>query len=263
MDTPLSCLELRPNFKITSGGYAGEETGIIGQNSEWRSAGDHGELFYEYYFRDSDYSDNNKSSRVVAKLKTQYQAFGRESGKIEVQCFINLYELRRDDIRGNPGNVRRNILLSGRTSYKNTLKITDSAINANYTMWTGELNLASGMEYILPSFTGTQQFGIDVRSNVTGHDGTPIPSPFVDQMWFGVEFRNTFSLPKAYRPGKIFKQADNKWYSHNRTGGKANLTIDNIATLGMVDDPEQDDNIPSIYNTMWNYMKKIGERQDD
>ena len=155
------------------------------------------------------------------------------------------------------------MFLSGRTEYHNSLTVENSPINQSQVLWSGDSNLASGMEQIMPSTTGTQQFGVDIRSNVVGHNNTPLPSPFVDQMWFGVEFRNTYSLPKAYRPGKIFNQADGKWYSHNRTGGKASLTIDNVATLGMVDDPEQGDNVPSIFNTAWSYMKKIGERQDD
>ena len=259
----ISFLELRPNFKIISGGYAGEETGVVGQTPVWRSAGDHGELLLEYYFRDSESSNNNNSSRVVMKLKIQFQALPRESNLIEVQCFINLLEIRRDDIRGNPGAGRRRMFLSGRTEYHNSLTVENSPINQSQVLWTGDSNLASGMEQIVPSTTGPQQFGVDIRSNVVGHNNTPLPSPFVDQMWFGVEFRNTYSLPKAYRPGKIFNQADGKWYSHNRTGGKASLTIDNIATLGMVDDPEQGDNVPSIFNTVWTHMKKIGERQDD
>lgn len=259
----LSNLELRPNFKIVSGGYPREETGVIGQSQAWRPAGDHGELLFEYYFRDSESSDNNNSSRVVMKLKTQFQAIPKDGNIIEIQCFINLIEIRRDDIRGNPGAGRRRMFLTGRTPYRNSVFVENSSVNQSQVLWSGETNVASGMERLSPSATGSQQFGVDIRSNVVGHNDTPIPSPFVDQMWFGVEFRNVYSIPKNYRPGKIFNKTDGNWYSCNRTGGASNIRIDGRATMGLLNDPPAGDNSPSIYNRAWGTMKKIGLRQDD
>ena len=99
-------------------------------------------------------------------------------------------------------------------SYAHTILGTPLTLDSyTFTLAPGE-NLSRGSVYF--------------RANTQGHDGDTPPSPYIDLMWLGTQFRNI--LPKDYRPGATLNTNSSIWWSHNRENGACHV-LSNVGTM--------------------------------
>lgn len=219
---------------IISGGYPGEETGVISGSTDWNTTSAlSGSTSAQYFFRDSDISQNANSSRVVVDISETWTASINNRNYLTVTLSTIINSIVRDDIRGTPGSLGRSFFIrreNGGTliwslqndpiSYAHTILGTPLVLDAyTFTLAPGE-NLSRGSVYF--------------RANVQGHDGDVPPSAYIDLMWLGTQFRNI--LPKETIPHAVLGP-NGQWLSHNRDGGDLRLYnngrwSDNLPNIG-------------------------------
>ena len=96
----------RTNAEIISGGYVGEETGVIPADTGWRTTDTMtGSSTAEYYFRDSDTGENANSSRVVVSISETWSASIDSRNNLSVTLRTTITGIRRDDLRGTVGTM--------------------------------------------------------------------------------------------------------------------------------------------------------------
>ena len=97
---------------IISGGYTGEETGIISGSTDWHTTDVlTGSTSAQYYFRDSDSGQNSNSSRVVVDISESWTASISSKNYLSVTLTTTINSIVRDDIRGNPGTLGRSFFI--------------------------------------------------------------------------------------------------------------------------------------------------------
>lgn len=248
----------RTSSTIISGGYVGEETGVIPADTGWRTTdASSGSSSAEYYYRDSDTGDNNNSSRVVVGITESWTVEINDQNYMTVTLTTKINHIRRDDIRGNPGTVGRNIFVRRYAGGPVLWSKSNDANNYAHTIMANQLVLDTYTFTLAPG-QNLSRGSVYFRNNTAGHDADPVPSIYVDEMWLGTEFKNP--LPKDYIPGKIWNTSD--WLSHNRaTNGHVKLYNGSAwgSDLKTVDGGVGTDNPPYIrHDTGKKNMRKIG-----
>ena len=227
----------KTDASILSGGYPGETTGIINGSTDWNTTSAlSGSSSAEYFYRDSDYSSNANSSRVVVQIQESWTAAINAKNYLTITLSTVISEIRRDDIVGSPGVGTRNIFIRREDGGPVLWTISNDPIATAHTILSTPITLDSYTFTLAPGenlYRGSVYF----RNNVTGYDPTPAPSPYVDLMWLGTHFRNI--LPKDYRPGCALDTNTSIWKSHNRTNGAChilsnvnNMTWQECRTIG-------------------------------
>lgn len=246
----------RLSSSIISGGYAGEDTGVIPPDTGWRTTDTlSGSSSAEYYFRDSDYSSNANSSRVVVGITESWVAAIDNRNNLTVTLTTQITGIRRDDVQGTPGVGGRNMFIR-REAGGTLLWTTRNDLIANaHTILSSPITLDSYTFTLAPG-ENLSRGSVLFRNVVNGYpDDTPTPSPYVDEMWLGTEFKNI--LPADYRPGQ--RKLTN-WMSHNRTAGVCNRKVSGTWTeMRTYDGGVGTDNPPYIKTSgTWYNQKLIG-----
>lgn len=250
----------RLSSNIISGGYAGEETGVIPPDTGWRTTDVMtGSSSAEYYFRDSDYSLNQQSSRVVVGITESWTASIDSRNNLTITLSTQITSIRRDDVRGNPGVGMRNIFIRREAGGPVVWTTRNDPIGTAHDILTTPITLDS-YTYTLAPGASLSRGSIHFRNVVTGYpDDTPTPSPYVDEMWLGTEVMNP--LPAETIVGAIYTNDD--WYSCNRVGGAAK--INNGVTwsddMKSIDGGVGTDHPPFILHNdnVWRNQRTIGK----
>lgn len=247
----------RTSFKLISGGYIGEQTGVIPDDQSWRTTdATSGTTTAEYYYRDSYNATNANSSRVVVTIRDVWTASINSRNQLALTITSVITRIRRDDFRGeNSTNPNRNIYI--RRS-KSSPVIWSTSDPTTYAHELGT-NISLGTyTFVLEPGQGATGSSIYFRSVTIGHDDDPVPNPYTDEMLIGVEFKNI--LPANYRPGATL-DSNGVWQAHDRDGGKAHILTpmnswrEMRSSAGLVNcgDP------PSIYlNNKWYNQREFG-----
>lgn len=245
----------RLSSSIISGGYTGEETGVIPPDTGWRTTdATTGSSSAEYYFRDSDTGENANSSRVVVSISDSWTVSINDRNYMTVTLRTTINGIRRDDLRGSVGQMGIGRSMNARREDGGAIiwSVSGDPINTAHTIL--------GSPIVLDEYTFTLAPGenlsrgsIFFRSNTQGHDGDIPPSVYVDLMWLGTEFRNP--LPRDYRPGQ--RKLSGTWESHNRDGGVADRI--GYGTMRTLDGGTGTGNPPSLKTSgTWYNQRKIG-----
>lgn len=249
----------KTSSEIISGGYAGEETGVIGGTIDWQTtSATSGSSSAKYYFRDSDSMDNSNSSRVVVDISETWTASINNRNYLTVTLNTVINSIVRDDIRGTPGSLGRSMFLRREASGPLVWYVINDPISSAHTILGTPVTLDTYTFTLAPGENLTRG-SIYFRSNVQGHDGDAPPSLYIDLMWLGTHFKNI--LPKETIPHAILGN-NSQWLSHNRDNG--DLRIYNgtrwSENLPNVDGGEGYGDPPSIYkNNKWLNARLIGK----
>ena len=250
----------RLSSSIISGGYTGEETGVIPPDTGWRTTDVmSGSSSAEYYYRDSDTGDNNNSSRVVVGITESWTASIDNRNNLSVTLTTQITSIRRDDIRGTPGSAGRNIRIRREDGGTLLAEFLNDNIAVAHTIMSNPLTLDSYTFALAPG-QNLSRGSVYFRNNTVGHDGAVPPDPFLDLMWMGTEFRNP--LPKDYIPGKVWNGSD--WMSHNRdTNGHAKQYNGSVwgDDMRTVDGGSSSGNPPEIWHSSSSRknMRRVGQ----
>ena len=214
--------QYRSVLGFDSGGYEGEEYGPQGATTSWiTTTALSGTRTSVYYFRDSnnDPGTNANSSKVEITIRDTWTATIAPDNTLNIVADTDILSIVRGSIIGNPN--------AGGPATR-TLRISRYKGGPILAQW-DNLNIAatgvisSGVD--LPSYSFSLAPGEDAHQSTVycfnftpGHGDDQLPSPYVDAMYMGVEFRNI--LPKDYRPGASWNGG---WLSHNRSSGAANI----------------------------------------
>lgn len=248
----------KTDASIISGGYPGEETGVINGTTDWQTTSVlTGSTSEQYYFRDSDYVSNARSSRVVVSITESWTASISRRNYLTVTLNTVINSIVRDDIRGDPGTLGRSMFIRREDGGPLIWSVSNDPINNAHTILANPVTLDS---YTFTLAPGEQlsRGSVFFRSNVTGHDGDVVPSIYVDLMWLGTHFRNI--LPRETIPHAVLG-ADGKWLSHNRDGGDLRLYrgsawSDNLPNVGGGEDYGDPPSI--LKNNKWLNARTFG-----
>lgn len=211
----------KTDASIISGGYAGEETGIIHGSTSWHTtSATTGSSSAQYYFRDSDTADNNNSSRVVVDISETWTASIDNRNYLTVTLQTTINSIVRDDVRGNPGSLGRSFFIRRHEGGSLKWSLSNDPISYAHTILGTPLVLDS-YSFTLAPGENLNRGSVYFRGNTYGHDGDTPPSPYIDLMWLGTQFKNI--LPKDYRPGASLDTNTSVWKSHNRTNGACHI----------------------------------------
>lgn len=253
---------------IISGGYPGEDTGIINGTTDWHTTDVlSGNTSVEYYFRDSASSTNSNSSRVVVGATESWVASISSTNVLTITVTTTINSIYRDDIRGNPGSggsALRDMYIRRSAGEAILWSVTNDDITTAHMILGTPLDLGTYTFTITPE-SGISRGSIYFRNNVAGHGSDPVPSIYVDEMWVGTSFRNI--LPKDFRPGATLNSNTSIWWSHNRTDGACHVlsntspvTWQECRTVG---DGTDQGNPPLILHAAnansWYNQKKLGK----
>lgn len=203
---------------LISGGYPGEETGILTGSTAWVTTDVMtGTASAEYFFRDSASMSNANSSRVVVGIEDSWTATIDSRNNLSVTVTTRVTSIKRDGVQGSPaygGSPYRDMFIRREAGGAILWQIQNDDISNAHSILSTPLTLQQYTFTLAPGEMASRG-SIHFRSNVDGHDTTPTPSAYVDEMWLGANFRNI--LPKDYRPGE--RRINGTWMSHNRDGG--------------------------------------------
>lgn len=200
---------------IISGGYPGENPGVIGGDTSWVTTDTlSGNTTAQYYYRDSDYAQNANSSRVVVDIAESWTASIDNRNNLTVTLTTTVNSIVRDDVQGTPGTNTRNIFIRREEGGPVLWQLLNDPINTAHTILNTPITLDSYTFTLAPG-DNLERGSIYFRNNVTGYDSEPVPSIYVDLLWLGTAFKNI--LPADYR---VFATWDgSNWLSHNRNAG--------------------------------------------
>ena len=245
---------------IISGGYTGEETGIISGSTDWHTTDVlTGSTSAQYYFRDSDTGDNANSSRVVVDISESWTASIDSHNNLSVTLTTTITSIVRDDIRGTPGSVGRSFFIRREEGGPVLWSLSNDPINTAHTILSNPLVLDSYTFTLAPG-ENLSRGSVYFRANTQGHDADTPPSIYIDLMCLGTQFRNI--LPKETIPHAVLGP-NNEWLSHNRTGGDLRLWngsrwTDNLANT---DGGTGYGDPPAVYysDTKWHNARTFGK----
>lgn len=210
----------KTDASIISGGYTGEETGIISGSTDWHTTDVlSGSTAAQYFFRDSDSSQNANSSRVVVDISESWVASISNRNYLTITLTTTINSIVRDDIRGNPGAMGRSFFIRREEGGPILWSLQNDPISTAHTILGTPLTLDSYTFTLAPG-ENLSRGSVYFRANVQGHDGDVPPSAYVDLMWLGTQFRNI--LPRETIPHAVLGP-NNEWLSHNRNGGDLRL----------------------------------------
>lgn len=248
----------RRHFNLISGGYVGEEVGVIPDDQSWQTTDNlSGSVTAEYYYRDSDIGQNANSTRVVVTVKDDWTASISSRNRLTLNVTTTITSIRRDDSRGSGGGgVNRNIYIRRYNGGPIIWSVSDPTTYTHQIA--SNINLGNYTITLEPGQDATGQ-SIYFRSVTNGYDNVPPPSAFVDEIAMGVQFKNI--LPADYRPGAI-RDGGGTWWSHNRDGGEVHILTGSGTWREerTIAGGEDSDNPPSIRtNSKWVNQRLIGK----
>lgn len=255
----------KTDSEIISGGYVGEEIGIIGGSTSWVTTDTmSGSASVKCFYRDSNSGSNNNSSRVVIDISETWTASINNRNYLTVNLSTTVNSIIRDDIKGNPligGNATRELYLRRDSSGPWIWSAINDDISTPHTILSGPLVL-DNYSFTLAPGENLSRGSIYFRDNTNGHGSDPAPSYYVDELWVGTIFRNI--LPKDYRPGATLSADNGIWLTHNRANKAAHIlpsasspTWTEMRTLGA---PTDMGNPPSIlHDSKWYNQKLLGK----
>lgn len=260
----------KTSSEIISGGYPGEEYGVVGVVPDWTTTDVlSGSSSAVYYLTDSNSQDNNNSSQVFVDISESWTASISTMNVLTVTLTTTVNSIYRDNIRGNPligGNATRELYLRREAGGPLIWSVMNDNISTAHTLLGTPLTLGQYTFSLAPG-ENFSRGSIYFRSNTNGHGGDPVPSFYVDEMWLGTYFRNI--LPKDYRPGATLNTNSNIWWSHNSLNGAChvlsnvdNMTWQECRTLG--GDEDEKGNPPLILTAAnansWRNQKLLGKQ---
>lgn len=254
--------DYRTTTSILSGGYAGEEIGVVPNDTAWHSTSNlSGSHTVTYYYRDSSTSQNSNSSRVDVVVRDDWTASIDGRNNLTVNVTSTIVSISRGNIQGNPtagGTAGRSLFIRRYAGGPVLWSVTNDSIATAHTIATN-VSLGTYTFTLEPGQNASRSI-IYFRNNVTGHDNDTIPSAYVDVLSMGTEFRNP--LPKDYRPGMIL-DANGVWQSHNRNGGWAGIMSGGVyREMRTQDGGAGQGNPPLIRHADgWYNQRLIGENQ--
>ena len=253
---------------IISGGYVGEEHGVIPPDPDWEITDVmYGSTEAEYYFRDSDTGENANSSRVVVSIKETWTASINYRNYLNVTLKTIITGIRRDDLRGTVGTmgVGRDMFIRRSKDDPVIWSIMNDPISTAHTIL-GSSIVLDDYSFTLAPGQNLSRGSIYFRSNTAGHDEDVPPSIYVDLLWLGTEFLNP--LPRDYRPGATLDTNTSIWKSHNRTNGACHI-LSNVGNMTWLEcrtvdgDSGEKGNPPLILTAAdansWRNQKKLGK----
>lgn len=250
----------RAQTEIISGGYVGEETGVIPVDSTWHTTTDTtGSATHTYYYRDSNSGENANSSRVDVTIRDDWSVSidNRNYMTVTVKSYIT--SITRGSIIGNPCRTyssTRHIRIYREAGGAVLAEFTNDPINTYHTISGSTITLAEYNFTLAPGEEASR--GTVYFSNyTTGYEHFPPPTPYADIMWVGMSFKNI--LPKDYRPGRV-RANDGRWYSHNRDAGRADVyTGSGMQEMRTISGAEASDNPPfQRHPSGYKNMRQIG-----
>ena len=207
---------------IISGGFAGEDTGVIPPETGWKTTATlTGSASAQYYYRDSDVGQNENSSRVVYDVEDKWEVSFNSKNFMHVKVTTVIHGIRRDDIKGTPapyGDVGRHIWVRREDGGQLYYESPSDPISNAHDIYTGDLNLGT-LEFDLPPGQDATRSSVWVRNTAVGFEDRPIPNEYTDILGIGVQFKNI--LPPDYRPGDV--RYGGHWKSTNRDVGKCHI----------------------------------------
>lgn len=250
-----------PTTKIIAGGYDGEEIGASPEVSDWITTNEtSGTTNYQYFFRDSDSSQNCASSKVVISAQDEWTASIDNANNLTINIQTTISSIVRTDLIQTCGTIPstavRNIYIRADAGGANLFQVLNDHINTAHTI-SGEVTLPA-QTFVLAPGEDTIRGSMWVMGCVPGHEGDSDGSIYVDRMWAGPIFRNI--LPKDYRPGMTWNGS--AFMSHNRNNGGVCNYWNGSAWVEMRTQgyPTDKGNSPLLYRDgdWWN-QAKIGQ----
>lgn len=237
------------SYGVTPSTYTGWQTAQAGAQ-----AGD----TWQYWFRDSNvptspgvWTDAN-SSRVVVSLTESWSASIDSHNNLTITINTTINSIDRDDLRGtNQNTPGRDISIYRVQGGSPILTVQDVLLAQAHNIYTGPL--------VLDSYTFTLAPGESLQRSSLYLHNQAIGWSSYDDIWFGVLFMN--DLPAETIPHAV-RGDNNKWLSHNRTGGDLRIRTstkwsDNLPNL---DGGTGYGDPPSIYKeSKWLNARTFGE----
>lgn len=221
----------KTSAEIISGGYPGEEYGVLGVVPDWTTTDVlSGSTSAVYYLTDSNSQDNNNSSQVFVDISESWTASIDSQNYLTISLTTIINRIYRDNIRGNPligGNATREFYLRREAGGALIWSIMNDNIDTAHTLLGTPLTLDQYTFTLAPG-ENLSRGSVYFRGNTNGHGSDPVPSFYVDEMWLGTYFRNI--LPKDYRPGATLNTNSNIWWSHNRANGACHV-LSNVGNM--------------------------------
>lgn len=224
-------LQYKHGVDIILGGYPEEDKGVSGGLSNWTDAKPTGaeESNLTYYYRDSYYMQNARSSKVNVDIKESWTWTLDDENNATVTVEPIIMSINRVADTGDTGPGTRNIRIydkdpnaGGAQLY---FSVDNDPIQTTHTILGSPLSLGKRQIYVPAGTSGQITGTIFYKSMIPGQ---PDAEPYSDWMWMGTLFRNV--APPGYRPGMTYNNG--QWYSHNRTSGAANIrTPSGYATM--------------------------------
>lgn len=262
-------------MNLLSGGYPGEEIGVIPDDTSWHSTTElSGSNTTQYWYRDSNNDDNNNSSRVVISITDVWRASISQQNYLTITVNTTVNSIVRDNIRGNPhagGTAGRTMFFRQNASGPNLWYLANDNINTAHTIMGTPVVIAEHSFTLAPGENATRST-VWFRDNTPGHDSDPLPSYYADAFDIGVTFRNP--LQADYRPGATLRASqtygnvsDGVWVSNNdlNSGSHVLSDVDNMTWKEMrtVGYPTAQGNPPLLLradnDSSWYNMAEIGK----
>lgn len=218
----MSSLQYKEDVEIILGGYPGEDKGVSGGVPNWTDPSPTGveEHTLTYYYRDSYYMQNARSSRVNVIIKESWTWTLDEDNNAVVTIDASVTSITRTADTGDTGPGLRNLRIydknpnaGGATLY---WSVDNDPIQTSHTILGSPVSLGRRRIVIPPGSSGVSGGTLFYKSMIPGK---PDAEPNSDWMWIGALFRNV--APPGYRPGMTYNNG--QWYSHNRANGAANI----------------------------------------
>lgn len=188
--------------EIISGGYPGEEYGVLGTTPDWTTTNaSSGSTAATYYLTDSNSQNNANSSQVFVDISESWTASVDDLNNLSITLTTTVNRIYRGNIRGNPligGNATREFYLRREAGGTLLWSIMNDSIATAHDLMSSPLVLGQ-YTFTLPPGSNFERGSVYFRGNTNGHGGDPVPSFYVDEMWLGTYFRNILPSPTAYR----------------------------------------------------------------
>lgn len=225
-------LAVRNGFHQLSPGYQGEATGSQMGFADWTEQPLSGSAISSYFYRDSDSGIDSQSSRVTVKIEDHWEATKNNDNSFTIKVESYLLSIVRDDIRGWPGTTPRTIRLRQDRNSGNWLwGPVNTAVQSAGAIFSGRLLLGSRTHVLWPEGTPGKEFqssagSIYFRSNTLGYDNAPVPNPYTDEFYFGLDYKNT--LPRKLHPPVVKAIEQSPDICEYAVTAKFTVTMDDI-----------------------------------
>lgn len=202
-------LAVKNGFTLISGGYDNEDKGPAPAFKNWTERDLDGSAVSSYFYSDSDSGKNYNSTRVTVSILDEWHAELQSDNSFIITVTSYLTSIVRHYRQGYAGSVKRRIRFKQYPSDSNWLYDKTTDVNAVETIFSGKQLIGTKTHQLWPegtpnkpseSYTGS----IYYRSNTSPYgDNTTPPSPYVDEFYFGLNYKNT--LPRKLHPPVVYQ----------------------------------------------------------